>query len=250
MFWVMLCLAPFVGSFLGVLVVRLQDGRPILLGRSTCDACGHILGPLSLVPLASWAATGGRCRYCSARLGWFYPLIELAAVAVVVWAATETSGKVLVASCVLGWTLLTLALIDWRAFLLPDALTAPLVVFGLAAAYVLDRIHLADHVIGAAAGFLAFAAVALLYRMLRGRPGLGLGDAKLLAGAGAWLTWQALPSVVLFGAVLGLLLCAGPRNIRAGGSSHRSPSVRHISRRRNLARLALRAAHSQLSRRN
>jgi leader peptidase (prepilin peptidase)/N-methyltransferase len=202
---ILLCVAPFIGSFLGVLVVRLAAARPVLWGRSTCDACGCKLGASDLVPLVSWAASGGRCRHCGGRISPFYPLVELAAAGVVLWAATETSGVVLVASCALGWTLLALALIDWRAFLLPDALTAWLALSGAVVAYTLDRANFFDHVLGAAVGFLLFAAIALIYRALRGRVGLGLGDAKLLAGAGAWLTWQALPSIVLWGAAIGLV---------------------------------------------
>ena len=56
------------------------------------------------------------------------------------------------------------------------------------------------------AGFAAFAAIASIYRRARGREGLGLGDAKLLAAAGAWLGWQALPSVVVIAAASGLAL--------------------------------------------
>ena len=204
MLWILLLVSPFIGSFLGVLVVRLVDGRPVLWGRSVCDACGQILGPTDLIPLASWLASRSRCRHCGVRLSWFYPAIEIAALIVVAWAATETSGVVLFASCVLGWTLLTLALIDWRAFVLPDTLTVFLLLSGIAAAYALDREQLLGHMIGASAGFLAFAAIAGTYRLLRGRQGLGFGDAKFMAGTGAWLSWQALPTIVLFGAALGL----------------------------------------------
>jgi leader peptidase (prepilin peptidase)/N-methyltransferase len=62
-----------------------------------------------------------------------------------------------------------------------------------------------DSAIGAGAGFAIFALVRWLYRRLRGREGLGLGDAKLLAAAGAWVTWNGLPSVVLIAAVFGLV---------------------------------------------
>lgn len=206
MLWILLLVAPFIGSFLGVVVTRLADGRPVLWGRSACDACGHKLGWIDLIPLISWLASRARCRYCHARLGGFYPAIEIAAVAVVSWGATETSGAALIASCVLGWTLLALALIDWRAFILPDALTVFLLLSGAAASYGLNRDEFGGHLIGALAGFLVFAAIAALYRWLRGRSGMGAGDAKLMAGAGLWLGWLALPSVVLFGAGLGLLV--------------------------------------------
>ncbi len=70
--------------------------------------------------------------------------------------------------------------------------------------------------LGAALGYLAFRLVAMLYRRLRGREGLGAGDAKLLAAAGAWLGAQALPGVVLLAAVsaLALALLASARGGR------------------------------------
>jgi leader peptidase (prepilin peptidase) / N-methyltransferase len=198
--------ASFVGSFLGVVIERLPAGRPILLSRSTCDACGATLGGRDLVPLVSWLWQRGRCAYCRAELGTFYPIIELAAVAVAVSAAAVLSGWLLLASCALGWTLLTLAAIDQRHFLLPDVLTLPLIPAGLAVAYAIEPALLPGHVLGALAGFAAFALIAVAYRRLRSREGLGLGDAKLLAGAGAWLGWQALPSVVIIGAISALAL--------------------------------------------
>jgi leader peptidase (prepilin peptidase)/N-methyltransferase len=100
--------------------------------------------------------------------------------------------------------LLTLAVIDWRTYLLPDALTLPLALSGLAAAWFFDRDAFAGHAIAAAAGFAVFAAISFAYRRWRGRDGLGLGDAKLLGALGAWVSWQGLPSVVLYAAVLGL----------------------------------------------
>jgi leader peptidase (prepilin peptidase)/N-methyltransferase len=77
-----LVIAPFIGSFLGVLVHRLPSGRGVVAGRSACRQCGHVLGPLELVPLVSWLALRGRCRHCHATIGAFYLLIELAALAV------------------------------------------------------------------------------------------------------------------------------------------------------------------------
>ena len=202
--------APFVGSFLAVLVIRLPEGRPVLIARSICESCGHSLGPSDLFPLASWLWLQGRCRYCGGHFGTFYPAIELAALAVVVWSATVTTGTTLVASCVLGWTLLTLALIDWRAYILPDPIVMVLLVAGLFVAWLLlDSSQTMDHLIGATAGFAVFVAIGSIYRAARNRDGLGLGDAKLLAALGAWLGWQGLPGVVLFAAILALTVVIG-----------------------------------------
>ena len=199
-----LLLAPFVGSFLGVVVDRLPERRPLLLARSACDECGRPLRPRDLVPLFSYLARGGRCGCGKVRLSPFYPAIELAALAVAASAAFVLSGWLLWVSLGLGWILLALAAIDLRHYLLPDVLTLPLIPGGLAVAYALDPALLPAHALGALVGFGAFAVIGILYRRLRGRDGLGLGDAKLLAAAGAWLGWAALPSVVVIGAALAL----------------------------------------------
>ncbi len=148
----------------------------------------------------------GSCRYCGARLGLFYPLIELAATAVALSAAFMLSGWLLMFSVALGWSLLVLAVIDHRHLILPDALTLPLIPAGLAVAYMIEPGLLQAHIIGGAVGLLAFLGIAWLYRYVRGRDGLGMGDAKLLAGAGAWLGWAALPGVVLLAAASALCL--------------------------------------------
>ncbi len=200
----LLLAAPCVGSFLGVLVVRLPAGQPLVLARSACPHCGVTLKARDLVPLVSWLANHGRCRACSARLGIFYPLVELLALALALWAYMVVPGWPLWVTCLLGWTLLALALIDARHLELPDLLTLPLIPAGLLMAWLLAPEAVLAHVIGAAAGFLFLAGLALAYRRLRGREGLGLGDAKLLAAAGAWLGWQGLPSVILIAAASGL----------------------------------------------
>jgi leader peptidase (prepilin peptidase)/N-methyltransferase len=206
--------APFVGSFLGVLVLRLPAGRPFALARSACPHCGVTLGAADLVPLASWVVLRGRCRHCSAALGAFYPGVEIAAVGIAAWATLTLPGSLVWIGCVLGWVLLAAALIDFRHLILPDALVLPLIPAGIALHALIVPERWPDHVIGAASGYLGFVAVRAIYGWLRGREGLGLGDAKLLAVAGAWVGWQGLPSVVFLGAALTL---AGLLAVRATG---------------------------------
>jgi leader peptidase (prepilin peptidase)/N-methyltransferase len=214
-----IAVAPFIGSFLSVLVVRLPVSAPVVVGRSRCRACERTLAPVDLVPIISQLVQGGRCRYCHARISMLYPALEVAAVVVALWGATELDGALYWASCVLGWALLALAATDLREMVLPDALTLPLIALGLVVGAAIDADALPDHAIGGAAGFLSLYAVGVAYRRLRGRDGLGLGDAKLLAGAGAWLTWMGLPSVLLIAAVTALVAVA---TLRIVGRSPRA----------------------------
>src|SRR5687768_7198620 len=106
--------APFVGSFLGLLAIRLPAGRPVAFGRSECDQCAHRLGPFDLVPLLSYLRLRARCRYCGGAIDRIQPVAEFGALLVALWAAAITTGWVFAATCVFGWLLLTLALTDWR----------------------------------------------------------------------------------------------------------------------------------------
>ena len=136
-------------------------------------------------------------------------------------AVTVDGGPDAWLDCLVGWWLLTLGWIDLRSWLLPDALTLPLVVAGLAVAVIRDADFLFDHALGAALGYLILVAVATLYRLLRGREGLGQGDAKLLAASGAWLGASLLPQVIAVAALsaLGVAGCLRLAGMPLGAQS-------------------------------
>lgn len=105
--------------------------------------------------------------------------------------------------------MLAIALSDVRTLIVPDILCLPAIAVGLIASGQLLHpdvkliVH-PDHLIGTAVGFAAFYGLRESYYYLRGREGMGLGDTKLAAAAGAWVGWQDLPLVVLL-ASAGLL---------------------------------------------
>jgi len=200
-------------------VLNHDDPAHILAGRSACESCSKRLGVADLAPVLSWALSRGKCRHCGTAIGLFYPAIELAALVVVLWSATIFSGFAFWAGCLLGWVLLALAATDWKYFRLPDFLTLPLIAAGLLVTAVLDTGAIAAHVLGAAGGYVFVRLLRFAYRRLRGREGMGLGDAKLLAAAGAWVSWQGVPSVLVIAALsalaivlLGSIVFSGSRN--------------------------------------
>jgi len=101
--WAMIIASPFVGSFLGVAITRIPERRQFLWGRSVCERCGAPLTAIDLVPVLSWIALRGRCRRCGAKLSEFYPLVELAALAVALLSAIFVRGLTLLAACLIGW---------------------------------------------------------------------------------------------------------------------------------------------------
>lgn len=129
------------------------------------------------------------------------------------WGARTVEEAFAPATALLGAALVALAILDARFFWLPDALTLPLVALGLALAVFEGRETALAHALAAAGAFAALWALNRLYRAWRGRDGLGLGDAKLLAAAGAWVGPFALPGLVLAAAATGLLFALAAKAI-------------------------------------
>lgn len=204
------------GSFLNVVIHRgpalwgLGDSESRSRGdfiapRSYCPSCGKQIRAVDLVPVVSYALLGGKCRDCKAHISLRYPIVELlggaaALLSVAVYGPTIDAGL----AALFLFTLIALAFIDRETGYLPDALTLPLAAAGLAANITGRFASIGAALIGAGAGFLAFWALAAAYRALRGREGLGGGDAKLLAALGAWGGWTMLPPTVFAASLMAL----------------------------------------------
>ncbi|WP_242011418.1 prepilin peptidase [Acetobacter fallax] len=218
-------LAPFIGSFLGVLIRRIPRDETFVSGRSYCESCHTHLSAFEMVPIFSYLVQKGRCRHCGASIDPLHLKVELAALLIPACAVLSrligcqlhgvpyddavSDLPVFFADCVLGWGLLVLSWIDLICLRLPDTITLPLLLTGLLESVVLegwDGVY--DRVMGCAAGWILFASVAWGYRRLRKRTGLGGGDVKLLALGGAWVGIAPLPSVVLLSSVLGIMTAA------------------------------------------
>ncbi|MGH6891381.1 MAG: prepilin peptidase [Dongiaceae bacterium] len=194
--------------------------------RSRCPSCATPIRAIHNIPLVSWIALRGRCATCHEPISLRYPLVELAtaiASAIVAWhfGFGWQAGLALVFT----WYLIALTGIDVDRQLLPDVLTLPLLWVGLLASLwstgsLLSAPPVApqDALLGAAVGYLFLWSVFQLFRLITGKEGMGYGDFKLFAVAGAWLGWQMLPLVLLLaaivGASVGVLLIAVKRHGR------------------------------------
>lgn len=206
------------GSAISALAWRVPRGHSWVRGRSACPTCGAVLGPADLVPLLSFISSRGRCRHCRAAIGWRYPLTELLSGA---WAVLVYFEVGLVPAlpfyAVWGFLLLALLWIDLDFQLLPDSLTLPGTLIGLAA--VLPRPGGPLHaLLGIVVGSGLLWLLAWGYFRLRQQEGLGGGDIKLAAMFGAVLGWK-LTLVTLFvaafaGTLWGMVLMA--RRIGSG----------------------------------
>lgn len=199
------------GSFLNVVIHRgprlwgLVDGEPrggLAFPSSYCPSCKAPIPAWRLIPLLSFFFQKGRCAACRAPISLRYPAVEalgglVAAASAIAFGATWAA----LAAALLGLALIALAFIDLETGYLPDAITIPLLAGGLIANSAVLFAPFIDAAIGAGAGYLAFRGIEMFYKSVRGRDGLGQGDAKLLAAIGAWGGWMMLPVVVFIAAI-------------------------------------------------
>jgi len=239
-----LVLGLLVGSFLNVVIHRLPrmldrewraqcaelagaappegERYNLAVPRSRCPICGHQITAAENIPVLSWLLLRGRCSACGTRISARYPLVELLtglATAYVVW-RWGLEWKALAAALLL-WSLIALAFIDLDTQLLPDDITVPLVWAGLIASYFGLFTDLASSLWGAVGGYVVLWAVYWLFKLVRGKEGMGYGDFKLLAALGAWLGWQMLPLIILLSSVVGAAVGIGLVALR--GRDHNVP---------------------------
>ena len=193
-------LGAIIGSYLATILWRWPRGLSANRGRSHCDGCERPLRWYELVPLMGRMFVGGHCPSCGARIGVGHSLFELGCA--LIGAYCFAFGMVAIAPW--AWLLLLLACFDARHLWLPDPLVGALAVIAIVAP--LDpQLTIVEQAIGGIAGFGVLWTVARLYRRMRGRHGLGGGDAKLLGAIGLAVGALALPTVVLVACALGLI---------------------------------------------
>lgn len=175
--------------------------------RSQCPTCHTPIAWFDNLPVLSFVLLRGRCRACYAPIAWRYPALELiTAILSVLVVLRLDLGLQGALGLVFVWLLIALSGIDWRMQILPDRLVLPLGMIGLTANGFGIFTTPSDAIFGAVAGFGVLWLVNVIYKLLRGHDGMGLGDAKLFAAIGAYLgAWQ-LPLVLLIAALMGVVV--------------------------------------------
>ena len=219
-----------VGSFLNVVIYRMpkilerqraqecaeltgqeiksEPAFNLMVPRSRCQKCGHLIRWYENIPVLSYLFLGGKCSSCKTGISLRYPAIELVTGGLFAWCAWQWgTSATAVAWCVFTALLLALAMIDWDTTFLPDDMTLPLLWAGLLASSMQwTAVPLSASVWGAIAGYLSLWLVYWGFKLLTGREGMGYGDFKLLAALGAWFGWQALVPIILMSSVIGAVI--------------------------------------------
>jgi leader peptidase (prepilin peptidase)/N-methyltransferase len=205
-----------IGSFLNVCIGRLPAGESIVFPGSRCPSCRAAIQWYDNIPVLSYLVLGGRCRSCRAPISIRYPIVETTTAVAFVAVGVVFAGDLplLAARLLLTAILIVLFGTDLETQRLPNVITIPGVVVGLALSSVLPP-GLAASAAGVALGGGVLLLIRWGWKAATGVDGMGLGDVKMLAMIGAFLGWKQV-IVVLFlasiaGAIVGVALTATGR---------------------------------------
>jgi leader peptidase (prepilin peptidase) / N-methyltransferase len=136
--------------------------------------------------------------------------LTLTACGVVIASLVAVPGASGFFGAALGLLMLAIAVADARAYIIPDRLTLAALLLALVQTAVNGFENMPENMaLAALRGLvlaLGFLALRDIYYRLRQRQGIGLGDVKLAAVAGAWLDWPLIPVAIEIAAVLALIV--------------------------------------------
>jgi len=207
------------GSFLNVVIYRVPLGKSLVTPGSTCPSCNRPIRFYDNVPVLSYLVLRGKSRCCRVPISARYPLVETLA-GLLAWAVVVTqvdtlpgttplhlAALVFVLYLALGLGLIAAAFIDLDHMYVPDSITLSGTVLGIVSAGLRPDIDYRASLTGAAVGFLMiWLPFDLLYRKLRGKTGMAMGDAKLVMLAGAWFGIPGALFALLAGAMQGTVV--------------------------------------------
>ena len=203
-----------VGSFLNVCISRIPEGESVVTPRSRCPNCKTLIVWYDNIPVVSYLVLGGKCRNCRTPISAIYPAVEIVtAIAFVLQGyVIGMDGPLLAARLVFTAMLIVLFGTDLHTMRLPNVITYPGIVLGLALSFFLPPGVVAS-VIGAAIGAAIPWLIRFAWFRATGVEAMGLGDAKMVAMIAAFLGWQQV-WVTLFmasvtGAIVGIALLRG-----------------------------------------
>ena len=226
------CVIPFffflfgivIGSFLNVCIARIPEGLSIVSPGSRCPRCEAPIKPYDNIPVLGWLLLRGKCRNCRLPISPMYPMVEfLTGVLFVLTYSTFGISLPAFKFLVFGCLVIILIVTDLRVRLLPDAVNW--FGFGLGLAFATrippDGSHdirvlahpvhpmlvgVLQALLGAAFGSFVLWGAAALYKLVRKREGMGMGDVKMMAMVGAFLGVRSAFLTILLGTLLGSVI--------------------------------------------
>ncbi len=206
-------LGAIVGSFLNVVILRLHEEKSFVTGRSHCPQCNHVLGSLELIPIFSFLFQKGKCRHCSKKISWQYPLVELVTAVLFILALTVNFpfGQTdwhdylsLIRDLVFIGFLVVIFVYDLKWYLILDKVTIPAIITALIFNLILG-FSWQSLLLALVVGFGFFG---LQFALSKGK-WIGGGDLRLGALMGLMLSWPGVILGLFLSYILGSIVGVG-----------------------------------------
>jgi leader peptidase (prepilin peptidase)/N-methyltransferase len=182
-----------IGSFMNVVICRMPEAQSIVHPRSRCPSCSQMIHGYDNIPVISYLLLRGRCRYCKTPISLRYPVVEILTGMLAVGCYRNFGyTTATVVYFVFAAVLLVVTYIDLDHQIIPDRITLPGIPIFFAASLLIPTASPADSLLGLLLGGGSLLAVALGYQLISGRPGMGMGDVKLLAMIGTIVGWRGV----------------------------------------------------------
>lgn len=218
-----------VGSFINVVVYRLNVAESFTTGRSKCPHCKELISWYDNIPLLSFILLKFRCRNCKEKISYQYPLVEFFTGLLFAFVATRYFN----ASDVSTWTatiyylgvasaLVAIFVYDFLYMEIPGLVLWPAIGWAVGFNLLLDwnSAGSANNIFNSltySGTLAAFAAFAFFFMMVAGskEKWMGMGDGYLVIFLGLVLGWpKILLALILsfsIGAIIGLILIAAKK---------------------------------------
>lgn len=199
------------GSFANVCIHRLPLNKKISQGRSFCPKCKKKITWKDNIPILSYFFLNGKCRKCKKPISVQYLLVEIISAFIFTFLFYYFGLSIdFFLLVIFAMFLLVIYFIDLKHFIIPDELTYPMMLLGFLKSFDpnLNTIifpNFLNSLIGGLFGYLLIWSIIFLYKQIRNKEGMGLGDAKLLAVFGFWFGWLSIPFIIFLSSILGLL---------------------------------------------
>ena len=199
------------GSFGNVCIHRIPDNISVISDRSYCPSCKKLIKWYDNIPLLSFIILKAKCRSCSAKIKTKYFIIELiSALSFVLIFHLYGISLTTLLLFILSICFIIIFFIDLQHFIIPNEITYPLMIIGFLKSFDPNlNLHLfpnfINSLIGGIFGFTIIWLIIFIYKKLRNKDGMGLGDAKLLSAIGFWFGWVSVPFIIFFSSAIALL---------------------------------------------
>ena len=208
--FIIFLLGTSLGSFANVCIYRLPKSKQIISGRSFCPRCKKKIIWYDNLPLISFIFLNGKCRNCNKSISARYFIVELiTGISFLLIYFNYKDFNTIVFLSILVLILIMIFFIDLENFIIPDTLNFSIMGLAILKNFLpnfnTSLIHeINQSIIGGIVGYLSIWLIIYLYKTLKKIEGMGLGDAKLMAGIGLLFGWQSIPFVLFVSSILGL----------------------------------------------